>query len=221
MAEEVSSTPEVANHRALYTKVALGSLVAIGIAAIPVNVVEVIEGAQGQNPGIIMWVSFVVAVLVGGFGRWLHFLAALVGVGAWGLGSFLREITIRCSQLRVLLLPRPSGEYSRCRVHRLHLWPRRLFPVPPAQPPCFSNWLGSQYLWPSDRGGCGARHRFGNCLYSGAEQRQCCGEGRGHRAPPGGHRVQARPTDRPSQPESYSGSRQCGPNGPHVDNRRP
>ena len=58
MAEGVSSTPVVANHRALYTKVTLGTLVAIGIATIPVNVVEVIEGAQGQNPGIIMWVSF-------------------------------------------------------------------------------------------------------------------------------------------------------------------
>ena len=85
MPEEVSSAPVVANRRDLYTKVTLGSLVAIGIAAIPVNVVEVIEGAQGQNPGIIMWASFVVAVLVGGFGRWLHFLALPVGVGAWVL----------------------------------------------------------------------------------------------------------------------------------------
>ena len=85
MPEEVSSAPVVANHRDLYTKVTLGSLVAIGIAAIPVNAVEVIEGARGQNPGIIMWASFVVAVLVGGFGRWLHFLAVLVGVGAWVL----------------------------------------------------------------------------------------------------------------------------------------
>ena len=87
MAEGVSSTPVVANHGALYTKVTLGSLVAIGIAAIPVNVVEGIEGAQGQNPGIILVVSVVVAGLVWGFGRRLHFLAVLVGVGAWLLFS--------------------------------------------------------------------------------------------------------------------------------------
>ena len=87
MPEGVSSAPVVANHRALYTKVTLGSLVAIGIAAIPVNVVEGIEGAQGQNPGIILVVSLVVAGLVWGFGRWLHFLAVLVGVGAWLLFS--------------------------------------------------------------------------------------------------------------------------------------
>ncbi len=87
MPEGVSSAPVVANHRALYTKVTLGSLVAIGIAAIPVNVVEVIEGAEGQNPGIILVGSLLVAGLVWLFGRWLHFLAVLVGAGAWILFS--------------------------------------------------------------------------------------------------------------------------------------
>ena len=88
MAEGVSSAPEVANHRSLYTKVTLGSLVAIGIASIPLSVVQGIEGAQGIFVGIIALVaSLVVAGLVWRFGRWLHFLAVLVGVGSWLLFS--------------------------------------------------------------------------------------------------------------------------------------
>ena len=90
MAEGVSSAPEVANHRVLYTKVTLGSLVAIGIASIPVTVVQGIEGAQGIYFGIsALVVSLVVAGVVWRFGRWLHFLAVLVGVGAWTLFSQL------------------------------------------------------------------------------------------------------------------------------------
>ena len=88
MAEGVSSAPELANHRALYTKVTLGSLVAIGIGGIPLSVVQGIEGAQGFYFGIIaLVVSLVVAGLVWRFGRWLHFLAVLVGIGAWLLFS--------------------------------------------------------------------------------------------------------------------------------------
>ena len=88
MAEGVSSEPEVVNHRALYTKVTLGSLVAIGIGAIPITVVQEIDGAQGTYFGIIaLVVSFLVAGLVWRFGRWLHFLAVLVGIGAWLLFS--------------------------------------------------------------------------------------------------------------------------------------
>ena len=164
MAEGVSSAPEVANYRALYTKVTLGSLIAIGIVAIPLIVVQGIEGAQGIYFGIhpagsehcSIWprvALWKMAPLSGDAGR------------CRGLAFFLRIYKLRCSWLQDLLLLCSGGDCSCCRAYRLHLWPRGLFPVPPTQPPCFANWLGRRFLWHRDRGGCGARHCFGNCLH--------------------------------------------------------